>query len=268
MIDPDDVPRFRELGVVANCQPYWAQHDPQMDELTIPFLGRSARPCSTRSALHAAGATLAFGSDRCPRRTRSRRWRSRSGGPIRGPGRRAVPPDQRLPLPLALAAFTGGSATSTTTTTAARSARATAPTSSSSTEPLRRPGRHDRGRSRGAHHRRRAARIFQRLSARRGSVARPEVVRQTRTVARGGAPLEREQGSVELIDVTKRFADVVAVDDISRGRPAEFLSLLGPSGCGKTTTLRMLAGFEEPTAGRIKISGQEVQGTPPRTSGT
>jgi spermidine/putrescine transport system ATP-binding protein len=72
------------------------------------------------------------------------------------------------------------------------------------------------------------------------------------------------QGSVQLIDVTKRFGDVVAVDDISlEVRPAEFLSLLGPSGCGKTTTLRMLAGFEEPTAGRIKISGREVQGVPP-----
>jgi spermidine/putrescine transport system ATP-binding protein len=45
-------------------------------------------------------------------------------------------------------------------------------------------------------------------------------------------------------------------------QPAEFLSLLGPSGCGKTTTLRMLAGFEDPTAGRIRISGLEVQGVP------
>ncbi len=69
---------------------------------------------------------------------------------------------------------------------------------------------------------------------------------------------------MQLIDVTKRFGDVVAVDDISlEVQPAEFLSLLGPSGCGKTTTLRMLAGFEEPTAGRIKISGREVQGVPP-----
>ena len=75
---------------------------------------------------------------------------------------------------------------------------------------------------------------------------------------------DAEQGSVELIDVTKRFADVVAVDNISLAvQPAEFLSLLGPSGCGKTTTLRMLAGFEEPTAGRIRISGHEVQGVPP-----
>ena len=70
-----------------------------------------------------------------------------------------------------------------------------------------------------------------------------------------------EEGSVELIDVTKRFADVVAVDALSlQVQPAEFLSLLGPSGCGKTTTLRMLAGFEEPTAGEIFISGQARPG--------
>jgi len=45
--------------------------------------------------------------------------------------------------------------------------------------------------------------------------------------------------------------------------PGEFLSLLGPSGCGKTTTLRMLAGFEDPTEGDIRISGTAVQGVPP-----
>ncbi len=73
-----------------------------------------------------------------------------------------------------------------------------------------------------------------------------------------------EEGSVDLVRVTKRFADVVAVDNISiEVQPAEFLSLLGPSGCGKTTTLRLLAGFEEPTSGEIFISGQPVQGTPP-----
>jgi spermidine/putrescine transport system ATP-binding protein len=66
--------------------------------------------------------------------------------------------------------------------------------------------------------------------------------------------MRNEKGSVELINLTKRFADVVAVDDVSlQVQPAEFLSLLGPSGCGKTTTLRMLAGFEEPTAGEIFI---------------
>ncbi|MFZ9443172.1 MAG: ABC transporter ATP-binding protein, partial [Ilumatobacteraceae bacterium] len=57
---------------------------------------------------------------------------------------------------------------------------------------------------------------------------------------------------------------MVAVDSVSLSvQPGEFLSLLGPSGCGKTTTLRMLAGFEQPDAGHIRISGQYVQGVPP-----
>ena len=69
---------------------------------------------------------------------------------------------------------------------------------------------------------------------------------------------------VEMVDVTKRFGTVTAVDrmhlSISRG---EFYSLLGPSGCGKTTTLRMIAGFEQPTAGEILLAGQPVAGVPP-----
>jgi len=75
-----------------------------------------------------------------------------------------------------------------------------------------------------------------------------------------------ERGSVELIGVSKNYGDVVAVDSINlQVKPGEFLSLLGPSGCGKTTTLRMLAGFEQPDAGFIKISGVEVQGVPPQS---
>jgi spermidine/putrescine transport system ATP-binding protein len=69
---------------------------------------------------------------------------------------------------------------------------------------------------------------------------------------------------VRLDRVTKRFDDVVAVDDLSleieRG---SFFALLGPSGCGKTTTLRMIGGFEEPTAGAIYLGDREVSGTPP-----
>ncbi|MEX1170882.1 MAG: ABC transporter ATP-binding protein [Chloroflexota bacterium] len=69
---------------------------------------------------------------------------------------------------------------------------------------------------------------------------------------------------VEIVDVTKRFGDVVAVDrmrlSIARG---EFYSLLGPSGCGKTTTLRMIAGFEQPTEGEIFLDGQPIAGVPP-----
>ncbi len=70
--------------------------------------------------------------------------------------------------------------------------------------------------------------------------------------------------SVELEKVTKRFDDVVAVDDVDLelGR-GEFFTLLGPSGCGKTTTLRMIAGFERPSAGRIRIEGDDVADLPP-----
>ncbi|MGD9700831.1 MAG: ABC transporter ATP-binding protein [Acidimicrobiia bacterium] len=73
-----------------------------------------------------------------------------------------------------------------------------------------------------------------------------------------------ERGAVELMNVTKRFGEMVAVDHVDlEVRAGEFLSLLGPSGCGKTTTLRMLAGFEQPDEGYIRISGDFVQGVPP-----
>jgi spermidine/putrescine ABC transporter ATP-binding subunit len=69
---------------------------------------------------------------------------------------------------------------------------------------------------------------------------------------------------VVLRGVTKRFGDLVAVDDIDlEVRPGEFLALLGPSGCGKTTTLRMIAGFDEPTEGAIEIGGRSAVGIPP-----
>jgi spermidine/putrescine transport system ATP-binding protein len=71
-------------------------------------------------------------------------------------------------------------------------------------------------------------------------------------------------GNVKLESLTKRFDDVLAVDDISlEVRPGEFFSLLGPSGCGKTTTLRMVAGFEPPTAGKILLDGVDVGASPP-----
>ena len=73
-----------------------------------------------------------------------------------------------------------------------------------------------------------------------------------------------EAFTVELRSVTKRFGDVVAVDALDLGvRPGEFLSLLGPSGCGKTTTLRLIAGFEQPDEGEILIGGHDVAGLPP-----
>ncbi len=65
-------------------------------------------------------------------------------------------------------------------------------------------------------------------------------------------------------NVTKRFGRMVAVDNVSLTiDEGEFFCLLGPSGCGKTTLLRMLAGFETPTEGRILIDGQDISNVPP-----
>jgi spermidine/putrescine ABC transporter ATP-binding subunit len=69
---------------------------------------------------------------------------------------------------------------------------------------------------------------------------------------------------IEFREVTKRFGDLTAVNAVSlRVRKGEFLSLLGPSGCGKTTSLRMIAGFEQPDEGEILIGGVDAVGTPP-----
>jgi len=69
---------------------------------------------------------------------------------------------------------------------------------------------------------------------------------------------------VELRNVTKRFGPVTAVDAVDlQIRQGEFITLLGPSGCGKTTLLRLLAGFEMPTTGRIFLEGRDVTDTPP-----
>ena len=68
---------------------------------------------------------------------------------------------------------------------------------------------------------------------------------------------------VELVGVTKRFGGVAAVNQLHlEVRHGEFLSLLGPSGCGKTTTLRLIAGFERPDGGEIRIEGTDVAGLP------
>ena len=70
--------------------------------------------------------------------------------------------------------------------------------------------------------------------------------------------------SVEIRSVTKRFDALVAVDDLSLDLTSgEFFTLLGPSGCGKTTTLRMIAGFERPSEGEIRIEGSDVAQLPP-----
>jgi spermidine/putrescine transport system ATP-binding protein len=94
----------------------------------------------------------------------------------------------------------------------------------------------------------------------------------TKPIARGAdtaspgaaATLESAVPAVELIEVTKRFGDVTAVDRMTlRIANGTFYSLLGPSGCGKTTTLRMIAGFEQPGEGEILLDGARVEGVPP-----
>jgi predicted amidohydrolase YtcJ len=112
VMHPDDVPRFAALGVTANVQALWAAHEPQMDELTIPFIGpeRAARQYLFGDLLR-SGARLAAGSD----------WAVSSANPLRAvhvavnrtlPGTGAEPllPAQRLSLGQALAAYTAGSA--------------------------------------------------------------------------------------------------------------------------------------------------------------
>ena len=70
--------------------------------------------------------------------------------------------------------------------------------------------------------------------------------------------------SIQLEGVSKFYGDFRAAEDINlEVADGEFIILLGPSGCGKTTTLRMVAGFAEPTAGRISIGGKEVTNRPP-----
>jgi len=113
LIQPEDLPRFAALGAVANCQTYWAQSEPMMDDLTIPVLGTDrARLQYPFGALQAAGAVLAMGSD----------WAVSTADPLAqievavtrvDPLQRAnLPflPDQQLSLASALRGFTAGSA--------------------------------------------------------------------------------------------------------------------------------------------------------------
>jgi predicted amidohydrolase YtcJ len=119
VIHPEDVPRFRDLSVVANCQPLWASNEPQMTELTLPFLGpeRSAWQYPFGS-LARSGAQLCFGSD-WPVSSPNPMWEMHTAVnrttapdyPFRGP-ETDTPflPGERIGLPAAIAAFTIGSA--------------------------------------------------------------------------------------------------------------------------------------------------------------
>jgi spermidine/putrescine transport system ATP-binding protein len=72
------------------------------------------------------------------------------------------------------------------------------------------------------------------------------------------------RGDIQLVELSKRFGEVTAVESLDLHIPGgEFFSLLGPSGCGKTTTLRMIAGFEQPSSGRILLDRSDVAYTPP-----
>ena len=117
LIHPDDIGRFARLGVTANAQPLWAANDPQMTELTIPFLGQErARWQYPFASLLATGATMAFGSD-WPVSSPNPLWEmhvavnraSPPGYPYGTPGE-AFLPDERITLAQAIAAFTMGSA--------------------------------------------------------------------------------------------------------------------------------------------------------------
>ncbi len=76
---------------------------------------------------------------------------------------------------------------------------------------------------------------------------------------------DKREKIIEVANLTRQFDDgVVAVDNISfYVRKGEFITFLGPSGCGKTTTLRMIAGFDKPTSGRILLNGKEISDLPP-----
>ncbi|RCH65115.1 amidohydrolase [Streptomyces sp. SDr-06] len=112
IVHPDDIGRFRELGATANIQPLWASHEPQMDELTIPFLGAERAGWQYPfAALLRSGATVAAGSD----------WPVSSPDPMEGihtavnriaPGEQGPVflPDQRITLTAAFAAYTAGTA--------------------------------------------------------------------------------------------------------------------------------------------------------------
>ncbi len=77
--------------------------------------------------------------------------------------------------------------------------------------------------------------------------------------------MEKNEKIIELVNLTREYEDgVVAVDNVNLYvRKGEFITFLGPSGCGKTTTLRMIAGFDKPTSGKILLNGKDISELPP-----
>ena len=78
------------------------------------------------------------------------------------------------------------------------------------------------------------------------------------------AELKKDEKIIELVNVSKIFDETAAVENVSfYVRKGEFITFLGPSGCGKTTTLRMIAGFDIPTSGKILLNGRDITNLPP-----
>ena len=78
------------------------------------------------------------------------------------------------------------------------------------------------------------------------------------------AELRKDEKIIEIVNVSKIFDETAAVEDVNLYvRKGEFITLLGPSGCGKTTTLRMIAGFDIPTSGKILLNGRDITDLPP-----
>lgn len=78
------------------------------------------------------------------------------------------------------------------------------------------------------------------------------------------AELKKSEKIIEIVNVSKIFDETAAVEDVNLYvRKGEFITFLGPSGCGKTTTLRMIAGFDIPTSGKILLNGKDITNLPP-----
>ena len=93
---------------------------------------------------------------------------------------------------------------------------------------------------------------------------KPDPTREPPEASDADAPGADTPVAVALAGVSKRYGGTAAVENVDlRIREGEFFTLVGPSGCGKTTTLRLIAGFEAPTAGAIRFGGCDVSGVPP-----